>query len=157
MALNTRGSVDPRWLYHNNNVGRALQLAEVEIFSRSNSERTYNAETNTWSGEAKTLYTGRARIQQTTSITETSVSMEYNPTTIQTVRITIPNGRNTLEGSNGAIPDIRPNDKIRVTSAPYNTNLERFMFVVSGVLNSSNAWEKVLLCKADIEIDPTEV
>lgn len=155
MALNTRGSVDPRWLYHNNNVGRALELATIEIFSSSNSGRTYNPTTNTWSGGATGLYTGRAKIQQTTSVTETSTSMQYNPTTLQTVRITISEGRNTLSGSNGVVPDIRPNDKIRVTAATYNDDLVKFIFVVTGVLNSSHAWEKTLLCKVDTELDPT--
>jgi len=75
---------------------------------------------------------------------------------LQNVDVFISYGRNTLTGSNGAIPDIRPNDKMVVTSADYNPNLTKFLFTVIGVMNSSNSWEKRLLCRIDTEIDPTE-
>lgn len=153
MALNSRGAVDPRWLTHNQGVGYALQLAEVDIYNPASGEQTYNATTNTWTGTTTALYTGPARIQPVASVTETT--LEYNPTTIQNVRVILPYGKNTLEDSEGVVPDIRPNDRIRVTSSPYNTNLEKFIYVVIGVLNSSNAWERTLLCRVDTELDPT--
>jgi hypothetical protein len=85
----------------------------------------------------------------------TETTLEYNPTTIQNVRVILPYGKNALEGSEGVVPDIRPNDRIRVTASPYNANLEKFIYVVIGVLNSSNAWERTLLCRVDTELDPT--
>lgn len=153
MALNSRGAVDPRWLTHNQSVGYALQLATVDIYNPASGEQTYDAETNTWTGTTTPLYTGPARIQPVASVTETT--LEYNPTTIQNVRMILPYGKNTLAGSEGEVPDIRPNDRIRVTASPYNTNLEKFIYVVIGVLNSSNAWERTLLCRVDTELDPT--
>jgi hypothetical protein len=54
------------------------------------------------------------------------------------------------------MPDFRPNDRMIVTSAQFNPDLEKFIFVVTGVLNSSNPWEKTLLLRADTELDPTE-
>jgi hypothetical protein len=80
---------------------------------------------------------------------------DYNPSLFQNVKIQISKGRNTLSGSSGVIPDIRSNYQIRVTSAPYDSTLEKFVFVVTSVLNSSNAWERTMLCKVDIELDPT--
>lgn len=156
MAINTRGSIDPRWPYHSRNVGRALELAEVEIFSGSNADRVYDPVTNAWTGDATTLFTGRARIQQKNTSSDTSTSYIYNPTMLQNVDVFISYGRNTLAGSDGDIPDIRPNDKMRVTSADYNPDLTKFLFTVIGVMNSSNSWEKRLLCRIDTEIDPTE-
>lgn len=153
MALNSRGAVDPRWLTHNQSVGYALQLATVDIYNPASGEQTYDAETNTWTGTTTPLYTGPARIQPVASVTETT--LEYNPTTIQNVRVILPYGKNTLDGSEGEVPDIRPNDRIRVTSSPYNSSLEKFIYVVIGVLNSSNAWERTLLCRVDTELDPT--
>jgi hypothetical protein len=153
MALNSRGAVDPRWLTHNQPVGYALQLATVDIYNPASGEQEYDAESNTWTGTTTPLYTGPARIQPVASVTETS--LEYNPTTIQNVRVILPYGKNTLEDSEGVVPDIRPNDRIRVTASPYNTNLEKFIYVVIGVLNSSNAWERTLLCRVDTELDPT--
>lgn len=153
MALNSRGAVDPRWLTHNQPVGYALQLATVDIYNPASGDQTYNATTNTWTGTTTPLYAGPARIQPVASVTETT--LEYNPTTIQNVRVILPYGKNTLDGSEGVVPDIRPNDRLRVTSSPYNTNLEKFIYVVIGVLNSSNSWERTLLCRVDTELDPT--
>ena len=153
MALNSRGAVDPRWLTHNQSVGYALQLATVDIYNPASGDQEYNAESNTWTGTTTPLYTGPARIQPVASVTETT--LEYNPTTIQNVRVILPYGKNTIEDSEGIVPDIRPNDRMRVTASPYNTNLEKFIYVVIGVLNSSNAWERTLLCRVDTELDPT--
>ena len=155
MALNSRGAVDPRWLTHNQSVGYGLQLATVTVYNPSSEGKTYDAATNTWSGSNTDLYTGPARIQP--SVTSTEGTQQFNPTTLQNVQITLPYTKNTLAGSNGILPDIRPNDKIRVTSSPYNLTLEKFIYVVTGVLNSSNAWERTLLCRVDIELDPTNV
>ena len=153
MALNTRGSVDPRWLTHNQQVGYALQLATVRVYNPASGEQTYNPATNTFTGSTVDLYVGPARIQPVASVTETT--LEYNPTTIQNVRMILPYGKNELEDSGGVIPDIRPNDRVVVSSSPYNENLEKFIYVVIGVLNSSNAWERTLLCRVDTELDPT--
>jgi len=153
MALNSRGAVDPRWLTHNQAVGYALQLATVDIYNPASGDQEYDAESNTWTGTTTPLYTGPARIQPVASVTETT--LEYNPTTIQNVRVILPYGKNTLDGSDGVVPDIRPNDRLRVTSSPHNSNLEKFIYVVIGVLNSSNAWERTLLCRVDTELDPT--
>ena len=151
MALNSRGSIDPRWLTHNRSVLYGLQLASVEIFNPASGSQTYNAETNTWTGTTTSLYTGRARIQTVNAVSETTDT--YNPTFIKTVRVQISYDKNELE--DGLMPDIRPNDKMLVTSAPYNPSLEKFIYVVFDVLNSSNAWERTLLCRVDTELDPT--
>jgi len=155
MALNSRGAVDPRWLTHNQSVGYGLQLATVTVYNPSSEDKTYDAATNTWSGSNTDLYTGPARIQPETINTDST--QQFNPTTLQNVRVILPYSKNTVEGSNGVLPDIRPNDKIRVTSSPYNLTLEKFIYVVIGVLNSSNSWERTLLCRVDIELDPTNV
>ena len=153
MALNTRGAVDPRWLTHNQPVGYALQLATVRIYNPAAEGQVYDPATNTFSGSFTDLYTGQARIQPISTPSDTPE--EYNPTMLQTVRVVLPLGKNTLTGSDGVVPDIRPNDKMVVTSSPYNEQLEKFSYMVIGVMNSSNAWERTLLCRVDTELDPT--
>lgn len=153
MALNTRGAVDPRWLTHNRPVEYALQLATVRVYNPASGEQVYDPATNTFTGTATDLYMGPARIQPTSPPAETG--QEYNPTSLQTVRVVLPLNKNTLEGSDGVVPDIRPNDKLVVTASPYNAQLENFVYVVIGVLNSSNAWERSLVCRVDMELDPT--
>lgn len=153
MALNSRGSVDPRWLTHNRGVLRALQLADVEIYSPSSDSQAYDATTNTWTSSATEVYTGRARIQSVNAVNESGDN--FNPSFFKTVRVQISYNKNELAGATEAMPDIRPNHKMRVTSSPYNETLTKFIYVVTDVLNSSNAWERTLLCKVDTELDPT--
>lgn len=148
MALNTRGSVDPRWLTHNRGVLRALQLATVEIYSNISSSQIYNAETNTWSGDINPLYFGKARVQPVNAVNE--IADNYNPTFIKTVRVQI-------EAWQEGMSDIRPNDRMRVTSCDPNKSLENFIYIVTDVMNSSNPWERTLLCKVDTELDPRAV
>lgn len=155
MALNSRGSTDPRWLTHFKSVSRSLYLSTVEVYRTSSTTQVYDAEANTWSVDAVELFTGYARVQPVTSVSE--VNDNYNPTYIQTVRVNLEFNKNQLSGSNGIIPDIRPNDRLRVVASRHDSQLEKFIFVVTGVLNSSNAWERTLICKADIELDPTVV
>jgi hypothetical protein len=76
---------------------------------------------------------------------------------MQTVRVQIEFNKNQSTTAGIAIPDIRPNDRLRVISSRHDEQLEKFIFTVTGVLNSSNAWERTLICKADIELDPTKV
>ena len=155
MALNTRGSTDPRWLTHFKSVGRSLYLANVEIYRAASGSQVYDPVTNTWDVTATQLFLGAARVQPVTSVNE--VSDSYNPTYMQTVRVQIEFNKNQSTTAGTAVPDIRPNDRLRVLSSQHDGQLEKFIFTVTGVLNSSNAWERTLICKADIELDPTEV
>lgn len=155
MALNSRGSVDPRWIFHNRTVALSLHLARVEIYAPSNTAQEYDAVANEWTGTKVSKWVGMARIQPVGTATDTGAS--YNPTLLQDVRVQLAYGNNELDGSNGEMPDFRPNDRMVVTSAPYNVDLEKFIFVVTGVLNSSNPWEKTLILRADTELNPTEI
>lgn len=155
MALNSRGAVDPRWLSHNRAVSYGLSLATVEIYNQAAGSQVYDATTNTFSGTSNVLYVGPARVQPINSVSETSEN--YNPTFIKTVRVQIPYNKNQVVGATDEVPDIRPNDRMVVTASPYNETLTRFIFTVTDVLNSSNAWERTLLCRVDTELDPTEV
>jgi hypothetical protein len=153
LAINYRSPIDPRWAYHNRPVGYGLMLASVHIYNPASGSQEYDAETNTWSGNTTPLYEGKARIQPVSAINE--VADTYNPTLIKTVRVQIAYNKNTLEDGVNPMPDIRPNDRMIVTNSPLNETLEKFIFVVTDVLNSSNSWERTLLCRVDTELDPT--
>jgi hypothetical protein len=155
MALNSRGAIDPRWLTHNQAVGYGLQLATVEVYSSASGDQVYDPATNTFSGSTVPLYTGPARIQPVSNPTDSTSS--YNPTSLQVVHVILPLNKNTLEGSEGALPDIRPNHKVKVVTSPHNSQLLAFSYEVTGVLNSSNAWERTLICRVDMELDINNV
>lgn len=149
MALNSRSAIDPRWFYHNSPVGYGLQVAKVKLYQSNDYSKVYDAETNSWSGSNTDIYIGPARIQQIS--TASDAGEDFSPTMIQTVRVQLPYNKNTLGGN---MPDIRPNMMMRVTSSPYNSSLESFLFEVISVLNSSNSWERTIICRADSELDP---
>ena len=153
MALNSRSAIHPKWPTHNQNVGYSLMLASVQIYNPASGNQEYDAETNSWTGEVTALYEGMARIQPINAVNE--VNDAYNPTFIKTVRVQIAYNKNQLEGATDAMPDIRPNDRMAVSSSPYNTALEKFVYVVTDVMNSSNSWERTLICRVDSELDPT--
>jgi len=153
MGLNSRSAIDPRWLTHNMSVGYGLQLADVQIYNPASQSQTYNPDTNTWTGSTIVLYEGPARVQPINAVFENTDS--YNPTFIKTVRVQIPYHKNQVEDSTAAVPDIRPNDRMLVNSAPYNDTLEKFIYTVVDVLNSSNSWERTIICRVDTELDPT--
>ncbi len=153
MALNSRGAIDPRWLTHNRAVGYALNLATVEVFNPASSSQVYDAVNNTWTGDATTIYTGPARIQPVGSPSETSNA--YDPAFVKTIRVQLPYNKNTAVGQDVQMPDIRPNHRLKVVTSSYEESLTKFVYIVTDVLNSSNAWERTLLCKVDSELDPT--
>ena len=123
-------------------------LATVQIYNPASGSQTYDAVENNWTGSTTVLYTGKARIQPVNAVNE--VSDNYNPTFIKTVRVQI-------EALQPGMADIRPNDRMKVTSCASNTALQKFVYIVTDVMNSSNPWERTLLCKVDTELDPTEV
>jgi hypothetical protein len=128
-------------------------LASVQIYNPASGSQEYDAEENTWTGTTTPLYEGPARIQPINAVNE--VNDAYNPTFIKTVRVQIAYNKNELEAATGLMPDIRPNDRMSVISARFNPTLEKFVYVVTDVMNSSNAWERTLICRVDSELDPT--
>ena len=153
MALNSRSAIHPKWPTHNQSVGLSLMLASVQIYNPASGSQEYDAEENTWTGTTTPLYEGPARIQPINAVNE--VNDAYNPTFIKTVRVQIAYNKNELEAATGLMPDIRPNDRMSVISARFNPTLEKFVYVVTDVMNSSNAWERTLICRVDSELDPT--
>jgi len=157
MALNSRSSIDPRWVYHNRNVGYGLQLADIKIFSSNVSTKVYDAVTNTWTGSDSIIWLGKARIQSVSNSTSTNLAdSAYNPTTVQHLQFQISEGRNKVTGVT-AIPDLRPGDKVVVTNNPVDAQMTKFTFTISNVLQNSNPWERTFVCSIDTELDPTVV
>lgn len=154
MALNSRGAVDPRWISHNRAVALSLHLASVEIYNPNSVSQEYDPETNTWTGSKTVLWDGKARIQPIGAAGD--AGDVYNPTLFQNIKVQLAYGRNGLSGATAEMPDFRPNDRMIVTDSPFNESLKGFIYTVIGVMNSSNAWERTLLCRVDTELDPTE-
>lgn len=153
MALNGRPALDPRWLTHHRGVSRAFQLATITVYNENQAARIYNATTNTFDTNQTAIWTGKARIQPKSNGTDRN--MMGNNTVIQEVEIQLDLQGNTITGSNGAMADIRPGNYIIVTASPSATQLTKFVYIVRAVVNSSNAWQRTLVCEVDVEADPS--
>jgi hypothetical protein len=157
LGLNTRGPIDPRWPYHNRGIVYGLQLAQIEIYTALGTSETYNATTNAWTATTNTLWKGKARIQPKGSGNSTNaINSSFDPTTSESILVQISFGRNKVTG-NTNVPDLRPNDRMRVISSPVDGQLTKFLYVITNVLNSSNPWECSFMCRVDVEIDPTVI
>lgn len=158
MALNSRSAIDPRWQFHNSIVERSLALTSIQIYDPQSTSSTYNATTNTWSGTTSALWEGKARIQPRSASVRLghagTVVSAIDPGASQIVEVHIGLRENQLTGSNGAMPDLRPGHRMRVTNSPADPNLVNFEFVVRSVINSSNPWHRMLLCEVNQELNP---
>lgn len=137
------------WLTHNLGIQASFFTTTVEIFNPSISEATYDASSNTWTGSREIVWTGKARLQTVNKPSDRA--LRTNPTSVQEVEVHIDFKGNTLAGSIGVMPDIRPNYQIFVTSSPTDPLLQNFIYNVRSVINSSNPWHRVLLCEVDQE------
>ena len=149
MALNSRPAIHPKWLTHNNNVESSFHLATIEIYDPEINDGSYNAATNTFTSSRTVLWTGKARIQAVRS--SILKQNDNNPTNSQELEVHLDMRGNTLAGSEGEMPDIRPNYQIFVTSSPYDETLENYILTVRSSISTSNPWGKMLLCEVDLE------
>lgn len=152
MSLNGRTALDPRWLTHHRGISRAFQLATITVYNENQSARVYNASTNTFDTNETAIWAGKARIQPKNNGVDRNLT--GNNTVIQQVEMQLDLEGNTISGSGGDMVDIRPGNYIIVTSAPTATQLTKFVYIVRSVVNSSNAWQRTLMCEVDVESDP---
>lgn len=131
----------PKWVSHNRLVEAGFMLASVEVFNPDTSASVYDAETNTWDATKTVVWSGLARVQPKTS--NTALNSGMNPTDIGEVYMHL--------GATGLV-DIRPGHQIFVTSCDTNPQLVNFIYTVKSSINSSNAWNRVLLCEVDQEV-----
>jgi hypothetical protein len=124
-------------------------LATIEIYDPEIADGTYNAATNTFSSARTVLWQGKARLQAVGS--STNQANNNNPTNVQEFEVHIDMRGNTLSGSEGTMPDIRPNHQIFVTDSPYDETLENYILTVLRSISTSNPWGKMLLCEVDLE------
>lgn len=141
---------------HNLNIGKALAFATIEIFNPNSTASVYDAATNTWSGTTTILWSGSARIQPRNA-TASRTNSPVDPGSNQVIEMNIGLRENQVIGSNGVMPDLRPGYKVRVTSSPYDPTMVNFDFVIRAVLNSSNPWNRQILCEVNEELNPNNV
>lgn len=115
--------------------------ATVRLF-RKNPERIYDPETNTYIDDPIELYTGKSRIQPLRSSRFEPAPMDSSYW--QTVLISVP-----IAPVLGI--DFRVADQARVNEAPLNPAILKYQYVVNEIIDSSNPFERTLLCTVSLE------
>ena len=117
-------------------------MATVVFYDPATSTSVYDSATNTYTSTPVVLLTSKARVQPQRRANE-----KYNlanDSTVEMVLVSIPidTGKNL---------DLRPRHRAKVTVSPLLPVLTKFVFVVSEVINSSNAFERTFRFKVDLE------
>ena len=129
-----------RWQEGLSAVAKTGMPATLRLFRLG--ERVYDPATNTYVDTTETLYEGMARVQPLRSSRFEPAPMDS--AYWQTVLISIP-----IEDAQGV--DFRVADQARVTEAPLNDSLLKYQFVVNEIIDSSNPFERTLLCAVTLE------
>lgn len=140
MPLSPRPLFNERWQAGLSAVAQTGMPATLRLFRLG--ERVYDPATNTYVDTTETLYEGKARVQPLRSSRFETAPMDS--AYWQTVLISIP-----IEDAQGV--DFRVADQARVTEAPLNDALLKYQFVVNEIIDSSNPFERTLLCSVTLE------
>jgi hypothetical protein len=118
----------------------SAMVAEIAIYETIG-EPSYNPVTDTWSQTTQTYYLGKARVQPIRSVL--MAEAPGNTSTVQGIRFQIP--------IDAFADDLRPGMLVDVTDSPLNTTLLEFEYVLNGVIDSSNPFERTLEAKVNQE------
>lgn len=128
------------WVDGLKGVAESAMVAEIAIYEVVG-EPTYNPSTDTWVETTTTYYAGKARVQPIRSVQ--TAEAPGNTSTVQGIRFQVPISE--------FADDLRPGMFVDVTSSPLNTTLLEFEYILSGVVDSSNPFERTLEAKVNQE------
>lgn len=136
----TRPLFTQKWVDGLRASAEAGMVAEISIYETTG-EPVYDPDTDTWTAETTTYYSGKARVQPIRSVL--TAEAPGNTSTVRAIRLQIP----VTEFAD----DLRPGMLVAVTASPLNTFLLEFEYVLSGVVDSSNPFERTLEAKVNQE------
>lgn len=117
--------------------------ATVQMYDPEMSDSVWDYDTSSWVDEPLVLlYDGKCRVQPIRGTS--SVNQNSNDSTVQSVLISIPIGV-------GKTLDLRPKHRARVTSAPLNPTVTKYVYVMQEVVDSSNPLERTFVFRVNQE------
>lgn len=127
---------NPEWVKAVKGAPESAMAATIVIYDPNISSDVYDAETDTWETNVRTVvYTGKARIQPLRS--ENTKDQPGNATSVQAVLISVPISAVDTEFRVGYQAD--------VLTAPLNPSLLLNQFVLTGPVDSSNPIERTFM------------
>lgn len=138
MNLNSRSSLDPRWVGHHVSVPVGFMLATVRVVRKTpNAPVVYDQNTGQYTAATTVVFEGKARVQPFGIMGDMVVGQDT--TSRRLVRVQIET----------KTTGINVDDTLYVMTCPESPELVDFTFEVRGTLGSSNAWLTDLVCEAD--------
>lgn len=132
----------PAWVEALAPVPKSGMTADIMIYY-CEAPTTYDSVTGkyVYSRESvETIYEGKARVQPLRMAR--NVPNNAGDTLVQAVRFQI--------GDMSVV--LRPEYRVRVVSAPLNPSLEKFEYIIQGLMNSSNPFELTFETQVDTEV-----
>ena len=151
--LRGRGTLDPRYFRHATPVIEGDMTAHIVILRPHDGteEPFWDKDLEQWlMPDNDPIWEGMARIQPNKDWRARNREFAREETAEHAVRVQVEFGSNTIDGSDGVLPEFRLGDRVRVLSSPHDNALEDYIFTVRNPISSSNAWLRNLLCDVDL-------
>lgn len=131
-----------RWQDELAPVAEAAMDATVHIYDPQRTTAVWDFVAGEWTTAPVTVFTGPARVQPLRSATERA--QPGDAALVQAVLVSVP-----LRSVEGIV--FQTFHLAAVTDAPLNPDLLRFVYAVSEVVDSSNPFERTLMCTVNQE------
>ena len=142
MGINSRKSLDPRWVTHHTRTIDGFKNCTVLIVRRvQGTDPVYDPDTRTYSNVGDTVYEGLARIQPY------GINLDLEVANDPTAR------RLVLAQIQGKNLGIRTDDVLSVISVvdDNNNDLLEYRYDIRGSIGSSLEWGTNLVCEANLK------
>lgn len=154
VSLNSRRSMDKRWITHHRNVTHGFMISQVKIARISQGVPFWDPETGEIAGDGLTvLWEGRARLQDNKDWRARDVLTASDPQMVQFIRVQIP------LREDGPVPHFEVDDYVLVqppdpqSTWTHDLDLQSWTLRLRNSLNSSYPWLRNLLCSVDVSED----
>lgn len=152
-ALNSRRSLDPRWIVHHRSVPEGWMSVRI-LAQRAIGVPTWDPETNELTnGNLETIWYGRARVQSNKDWRVRNVQTASDPQQVHYVRVQIPLRKNGIPPhfhSQDIIRVLEPLDPTTQWGELFDEDLTQYTLRVRNAINSSNPWVRNILCAVDL-------
>lgn len=151
VSLNSRRSLDKRWVTHHRNVTHGFMISLVKIVRISTGVPFWDPATGEVAGDGvEEIWEGRARLQDNKDWRARDVISASDPQMVQFIRVQIPLKKD------GPVPHFEVDDFVLVQPPDpegtweHDLDLQSWTLRLRNSLNSSYPWLRNLLCSVDV-------
>lgn len=153
-ALNSRRSLDPRWIVHHRSVPEGYMIVSI-VVERIFGVPVWDPETNELveGSGLEEIWRGRARVQANKDWRVRNIATASDPQQVHYVRVQIPLRKDNIPPhfhTQDIIRVLEPEDPSSQWGELFDEDLLNYTLRVRNPLNSSNPWVRNILCVVDL-------